>query len=784
MEMIFSKAIHIDFETYSEADIATVGGFKYAEHPSTEILIMAASPHGGGKVQTWDVTSGDKANPAVEMLRHAIKEGWDIYAHNVLFEIAVLQNLCKKTFGFDWNPDVTKYRCTAAMCRRAAIPSQLGQACEFLGLPSDVQKDKKGKELIRKFSCPRRPTKKDPRTRIRPEDDPEAFAEFVEYCRQDVVAEKALHKALHQFELKGTTLDAFHMDLAMNIRGIPVNEDALAKAKALADNFTALETQAFVNMTGYKPTQRDKVLEWVTERGYPHKSLDKESVDKFLADPKEAQIYAARALQLRKRVTYSAAKKVDKMADAVCSDGKIRGAFLWSGAERTHRWAGRLIQPQNFKRSAKWSPDAYRDIIDGATLEDLQNYYGDPLRVIATCIRHFIQRPTGDMWQADYSAVEARGVAWLCEEHETLELFRQKKPIYEQMAAKIFGVSPEQVAREKEAGDDSKRFVGKQAVLGCGYQMGAPKFRGTCQGFNFRLPDHMVEAYKPRFRSQLAQASRLLLDAQEQGGWDDWEIDHPAIPWMECKNTKAGAKFQVWAYHENGHRRIVKDPDKPTPEEWYDLAYDDLAHRAVTGFRETNPNIKAAWKSIDTAAKDAIRNPGKTFHGTPKIKFKVTNKPGFRALVMFLPGKHNLIYPYPKLEWKGGKDDGEPDIENNFLTQIVFFGRISDAMAKGGDSRFPGMTGWGRCKTYGGKLLENATQAICGDLISNGAVNAWKNGLLPMMLIHDEAIVPADDDNGDKQAKKLCNLLCDLPSWAEGFPLEAEGNTIPFYTKT
>lgn len=779
-----TKAIHIDFETYSEAELIgkhSVGGFKYAEDPSTEILILAVSvDEEDAPVYTWDSIDGDSKPSggfATSLLNQAFLNDWTIYAHNVSFEIAMLQNLCKKTFGFSWNPDVKIYRCTAAMCRRAAIPSQLGQACEFLGLPQ--QKDEDGKRLIKKFSMPRKPSKKDPRTRILPEDDPEDFQRFIEYCRQDVVAEKNLHRALHRFEIKDHVLDAFHMDLAMNIRGIPVNMDALQKAKVLADKFKERETQKFVNITGYKPTQTAKVGDWARERGYSFKSLDKEHVGKFLEDINREDFKEVhKTLILRQKVMYSAAAKVDKMLLCAGRDDHIRGALLWSGAERTHRWAGRLFQPQNMKRSTKWSPLAYQDIINGATTDDLQDFYGDPLEVIATCIRHFVQRPDGkEMLQADYSAVEARGAAWLCDEEETLEDFRQGKPIYERMGARIFGVSPEHVTREYKAGNDTKRFVGKQAVLGCGYQMGSPRFRETCQGYNFRPPKAMVEEFKPRFKKQLREASRMSVEAEQ---WDDWQLDFPPFHWMSCHNSP-NATFKVWAYKENGKRRLVRNPDNPTDQEWYDLAYDDLAARAVSTFRESNPAIKAAWKSIDTAAKDAIRHPGRTFWGTKKIKFRVTDKIGFRALVMFLPNKHNLIYPLPKLVWKGKEKDGEPDIANNFLTQITFFGRIGEAMAGKADPRFPKMTGWGRCKTYGGSLLENATQAFCGDLISWGSVKAWKAGWLPYMLIHDEAIVP---DDGKKNSKNLCNLLCDLPEWAEGFPLEADGNVIPFYMKT
>lgn len=770
--------IHIDFETYSEANLKNVGAFKYAEHPSTEILALAVSEEGEeNPIHSWDVTLPTEGNTAVELLGSAMQGERLVYAHNVMFEIPILWNLCLATFGFDWCPDVTIYRCTAAMCRRAAIPSQLGQACEFLGLSE--QKDKEGQRLIRKFSVPRKPTKKDRRTRILPQDDPEDFQKFVEYCQQDVTAEKQLHAALPLFELKCSVLKAFQMDIAMNLQGIPANIDALQKAQRLCDKFTERETEKFTKLTHLKPTQRDKVLEWAKDRGYPFPKLNAEMVGRFMGNPgPDPSEQLLEALRLRKTLSYAATKKIKKMMDCVCGDGFIRGVLLFAGAERTHRWSGKLIQPQNFKRSTRWSPLAYRDICEGASLEEMETFWGDILRTLATCIRHFIQFSDKEILQADFSAVEARGVAWLCEEEETLEMFRRKEPIYERMGAKIFGVSVQQVIEEHKSRNDTKRFVGKQAILGCGYQMGSPRFRATCEGYGFKPTPEMVEHYKPRFRKQLSEMRSLTRQTEQ---WDEWQEKFPPYSWAECINNKGGPTFKVWAYKINGKRRLIREPDSPTEEEWLDLTYDDLAKRAVETFREANPKIKAAWKSIDTAAKDAIRNPGKEFWGTPKIRFRVTEKVGFRALVMFLPGGHNLIYPLPSLVWKGKPSDGEPDYNNNFLTQITFFGRINEAMSSGAHPKFPNMTGWGRNTTYGGSLLENATQAICGDLTANGAYHAWQDGYLPFMLIHDEALTPKKDSQA---AKNLCNLLCKLPDWAEGFPLEAEGNVIPFYMKT
>ncbi len=751
-----SDIYSLDFETYSEADLRNYGAYRYACDSSTEILIFAIAKN-DGPVVVWDVLDSFGENEdAFWLLRDAVEDGAPIYAHNAQFEAAV----CKYNFRQICDlppPALFQWRCTAAMCRRAAIPSSLEQAGEFLGI--DMQKDKAGKSLIRKFSIPRRPTKNDLRTRIRPKDDPKAFREFGEYCRQDVEAEREIHKVLSPFELTGSVLDAFQFDMRMNDRGVPVNVEALTKVDKLINEYTDRMTERFRDLTNLNPTQTGKVLEWLQERGYPHDNLQSKNVDEVIESPPEGMTPdAIEALSVRSRVSYAAVKKVPTMLNAACPDGRVRGALLWSGAERTHRWAGRIIQPQNFRRPTfKGTEGAYKLLCEGADIDTIEMLYAPFLEVVASCIRHFIQWPEGDLLQADFASVEARAAPWLCGGEKKLELFRQGAPIYETMASKIFGIPVEGV-------DSEKRFVGKQAELGCTYNMGRPKFRGTCEGFGYTPSKEMVEEYKIKFSAELTSLFHTCSVGQP---WRDFEMKFPHYKWSRLKNGKHGPEFSVWAYQKNGHARRIKDPYNPTEEEWIDLTYDNLADRAVTTWRQENPEIVQAWKDIDIAAKKAIQNHGKVFKGTDKISFGYTNKPGFKALVMKLPGGHSLIYPKPKLVWKG-EDGVDKDPEDYYNIEIQFWGKV------------PMKSTWGWCKTYGGKLLENATQGVCGDFMAHGALNADRGGYDALMLVHDEII--ATKKNGQTH-KELCNLICDLPDWAEGMPLAAEGDTIPFYKK-
>lgn len=779
---------HLDFETYSGADLKSFGAYRYAADESTEILIMAIAK-GQGEVHVWDCVNGGVE--AVAMLREAIETNAPIYAHNAQFEAAICRYLLKKTFGLD-APNLTQWRCTAAMARRAAIPSSLDGAGDFLGI--EKAKDKAGAALIRKFSIPKRATKKDPRTRILPEDEPEAFKAFCGYCRQDVEAEREIHQRLSAFELEGAVLDSFQFDLEMNDRGVPVNVPALARVNALIDEYTERLTEEFKAITGFTPGQRAKVLEWMQQRGFPFDNLQAAQVDKVLDSgrngwetrqnvapagsektilkmmPVEMTEEAFKALRIRSNVSYAAVKKVPTMLGAACPDGMVRGSLMWSGAERTHRWAGRIIQPQNFRRpTIKGTEQAYKMLSEGADIDTIEMLFGPFLEVVASCIRHFIHWPGGNLNQADFSSVEARGAPWLCGDHKKLAMFERNEPIYESMAAKIFGVTVEQVSKEHKAGDSEKRFIGKQAELGCTYNMGRPKFRGTCEGFKYKPSQAMIDSFKPRFKKMLARAKAMASNPEP---WDEYEIKFPKFQWMQprnlVKNRKfVGRGFTVWAYRGDGTRRAIKTPENPTEQEWLDLTYDDLADRAVSTWREDNPEIVAAWKSLDVAAKNALRNPGKVFKGTDKISFGVTEKPGFRALVMRLPSGHTLIYPKAKLVWKGEPGD-KVNWDDNFNTEIQFWGKI------------PMKSTWGWCKTYGGKLLENATQGICGDFMANGAVIAAKHGYHAFMLVHDELVGPQYEG---QDHETLCKHLCSLPSWAAGMPLAAEGETIPFYKK-
>jgi len=719
---------HLDFETYSEADLLSVGAFKYAEHPSTEILIMAISKNDEAPVvwAKWESDEHIGGCRAGYLLREAIDSGAQIYAHNAQFEHAICINLLKKTFGID-PPTIDQWRCTAAMCRLAAIPSSLAKSGDFLSI--DTPKDKEGMRLIKKFSCPRLPTKLDKRTRVMPADDLEDFQLFIDYCARDVIAEhQVYHKLIKDFPLQDWSLSSFRADLRMNTQGIPVNLPALRHANTLMIEFLASMVPLFrsqvaqtgfitlpitkqrkapkdVDTTdGFNPTQGEMFKIWLKWENYTGTDLTADTVEDWLTNPRQLTERGQTALKTYNLIASAAVKKIPAMLDMACDDGYVRGALVVFGAERTHRWTGKGIQPQNFARPRiKFTELAYNMICRGCSIAEIESVCGPFFDVLVSVIRHFIQPHEGDCLQADYSSIEARVAPWLVGEQKTLDLFEAGEPIYEIMAQKIFGGKVEDITTDQ-------RFIGKQAVLGCTYQMGPPKFRGTCEKYGFVPPTEMVEDYKG-------------ID-QGMDSEDFWQ--------RSTKNVPYGM--------------------------WLDKTFDNLAKRAVHAWREANPMIVSAWKDIDTAAKRSINLPGTT-HTVGKLKFCFKEVAGFNALLIMLPSGHKLVYPHAKVvpcaDWGN---------------EIQFWGVIPNTGGK-----------WGWCSTYGGKLFENCTQATAGDIMRYGMSCAEDAGYPAFLLVHDEILTLHTDP--DQTHEKLCDLLCTLAPWMKGLPLAAEGGTLPFYKK-
>jgi DNA polymerase len=552
---------HLDFETRSTADIKRTGAFRYAEDPSTEILCAAIARDGEGPLLwvnpnfEFDDMSVCRSSPGVdELIAEMNRNDAPVYAHNAYFEQAIT-NHCPNNRWF--KIDYRRWRCTAAMSRRAAIPPSLEKAAETLGLLQ--QKDSKGKALIRKFSIPQKALGKF----IQPIDRQDDFIAFCQYCLQDVRVEQGIHKALKHFELTGDTLAAFQADLAINSRGLPVNLPALRHAQTLIEANEARLTEEFRELTGFNPTQRDVLLKWLKEHGYEGDNLRADTLDEQLESAEfDPTSEIGRVLQIKKSLSFASIKKVKAMIECACADSRVRGTIQFYGAG-PGRASGRLVQPQNFKRpTIKNTDDAYADIMAGASEEHIELFYGPLLEVIGSCIRHFIHDEAGPIFDVDFSSIEARIAAWLANEEWTLEVFRTHGKIYEATACRMSGMPlQEMLDYAKEHGKHHPdRQKGKVASLALQYQGGVEALKAM-GALDMGVKEEELEEVVEQWREANPNIVKVwhAYDRAAKAAVSNFGSRHQAGKVEFFCAVTAGTKY-LFAKLPSGRRLAYRDP--------------------------------------------------------------------------------------------------------------------------------------------------------------------------------------------------------------------------------
>ena len=720
--------VSIDFETRSRAILKgkrAVGAYKYAEHPSTKVLILAIKY--GGKddpspVLTWDARQDPKGNPAIDLLVEAIVNGWEIHAFNSQFEWAILKHVCPRQFGIPV-PDINNVRCTAAMCRIAGLPPSLAAAAEFLELK--VQKDKIGTALIQKFSSPQKKTQKF----IEWSDDVsftvggermtagEAFQKFVDYCVRDVETEIAVADEMKPFELGGFPLDWFLLDARLNDRGVPVDRKALQNAFTIYQQHATRLTAEFREITGFSPTQNAKVVAWLRERGFKGTNFTAATREKYGKDP-GMEPEARKAMKIAAELQFAAVKKVPAILDWIMEDDRVRGSFLVWGAQKTWRWTSKGPQWQNMKKPPKRLrpviEKAYQDVRGGTDGEILEWLYGNPYELIACLARYFVRYHERNVFDLDYSSVEAKILPMLIQCWRVLERFGSGEDLYV-----TTGRATETLLKEKFNVDFSiDRDMGKTIVLA----------------------------------------------TQFQGGW----------------NAVFTATGSTWK------------------REWCEAA--------VRVVRKENPEFPEAWRKFQDTFVEAMARPEKWHVATPYVSFGYTRKGPFPRMLMRLASGRAICYPLPekkpitmaKIEtydkvtkktvstrWErvaGHFDDNESlaahlclgdaflapnsKLASSFRTwELSFYGHVKGKL-------------YGRVNTYGGDLLQSATQGTGADLLAFGAIEAESRGFNPFFLVHDQCLTPEEHD-----IREFESAMCVVPPWFEGFPLEAEAKVERSYCK-
>lgn len=479
---------HLDFETRSSVDLKTRGVYAYAASPDADVL-CAAVARGDESVVASSIFRGEAGmfNPETVLVIREISESDDpVWAHNAYFEFVIWNRVLAPQLGI--KPlDPRRMRCTASLARRAVIPSSLEKCAAYLGLKQ--QKDKRGAALIRKFCIPEFAA---------PEEHPEDFAALIDYCAQDVEVEREVHKALRAFDRK-VNQSIFYFNLRVNEIGFPVNKPALENAQRIILEDREHLTAEFKAITGLNPTQRDRVLEWFQEHGFTGENLRKLTVDEEIskADITGLPDDTVNALRLRQLMSLAAVKKIPAMIELADEDSHVRGTLLDHGAS-TGRSSSKLVQQQNFKRSTKESERFYNAFTSAPHAWNagaVEAIHGEVAEVFSQSIRHFIHSPDEPLVAVDYAAIECRVVNWVAGQHDALREFREGIDRYKVMASRIYGVPVSRISK-----DGVERFLGKQAVLGCGYQMGASKFQGTCAGYGVEIELELAELAVRVFR--------------------------------------------------------------------------------------------------------------------------------------------------------------------------------------------------------------------------------------------------------------------------------------------
>lgn len=462
--MITMKRISIDLETYSSVDLGKSGVYKYAESEDFEILLFAYSLN-DEKVQVIDLASGEIIPE--EILSALNDESVEKWAFNANFERVCLSRfLGKRLKPQGWH-------CTMIWSAYLGLPLSLEKVGEVLKL--DKQKLNEGKALIRYFSIPCKPTKNnDMRERNLPHHDLKKWSTFKEYNQRDVETEMAIKKKLSAFPMPHSEWENYWIDQNINDRGILIDGVLVDSAIKFDEILRYENMDRAIELTGLEnPNSPLQLKEWLNKKGLEIDSLAKKDVESAL---KNAEGDIKEVLELRQELSKSSVRKYDAMKNVKGKDNRARGLIQFYGANRTGRYSGRLIQVQNLRRNNLKDLDLARSLVKNRDYETMEILYESPSDILSQLIRTaFIAKEDTRFIISDFSAIEARVLAWLAGEQWVLDAFENGEDIYCRTASRMFGVPV-----EKHGVNGHLRQKGKIATLACGYQgaLGALKAMG------------------------------------------------------------------------------------------------------------------------------------------------------------------------------------------------------------------------------------------------------------------------------------------------------------------
>jgi DNA polymerase len=658
------EKMSLDYESFSDQDIRKCGAYRYWESPASRILLMGVSVNDGPVVQ-YDFTRGDL--PPDDILRALADPKVEKWAFNASFE-----RIASSTWLRRHRPDIFKgygppgdstgnyldpegWKCSMVWSAYLGLPLSLDAVGKALHLTE--QKMTEGRDLIRFFCIPCRPTKTNGyRTVNRPEDAPEKWSTFCAYNIRDVVTEMGVKDRLKKYPVPDSVWDEYHMSERINDRGVLIDKKLVDSAIILDDQSQQDLMGQMREITGLaNPNSPVQLLSWLKEHGCPADSLGKKQVAELL---KTAQGEVKDVLLLRQQAAKTSVKKYIAMKSAACSDGRIRGMTQFYGANRSGRFSGRIVQLQNLYRNSMPDLAEARSLVKTGDYEAVNIIYDSVPQVLSELIRTaLIPKPGMKFVVADYSSVEARCLAFLAGEQHTIDAFARGEDLYCATASAMFHKPV-----VKHGVNSELRQRGKIATLACGY--------GGATG------------------------ALISMGAREMGLKDD-EL-------------------------------------QPIVDAW----------------RRANPHIVRFWHDVDLAAKTAVRERRTT--SVRGIRFICESG----MLFIELPSGRRLSYVKPRLGI------------NRFGSESITYMNVGQTKK------------WERTETFGGKLVENITQAVCRDILCY-AMNTLKDVQI-VAHVHDEIIAECPMD---ASVDAICEKMGRTPPWIPGLLLRADGYECEFYMK-
>ena len=793
--------ITIDIETKSDKDISKCGVYAYTDTPYFDILLFAYSID-GQPVQVVDTANGEEIPKNV--LAVLADENMIKRAFNCNFERICLSKYLRKNYpqyfqSYSTNEDTVgdflnpeSWHCSMIHARTLGLPSSLAEIGKVLGI--EQQKMTEGKALIKFFCVPYDTIDGVPQFH-NPKDYPDKWEIFKAYNKRDVEAELEIDRKLSRFPVPDFIWQEFYLDQEINDRGILVDMQLADKAICLDAEAKEELTAEMKRLTGVEnPNSVYQLLDWLETQGYKSDSLGKAQVQELIKTAKEP---VKSVLQMRLQLSKSSVKKYQAMEAAKCKDNRVRGMFSFYGASRTGRFCSKIIQIQNLPQNHLPDLTEARELVKYGSFDSVQMLYDDVPDTLSQLIRTaFIPRQGMKFIVADFSAIEARVIAWLAGEEWRMQAFANGEDIYCASASKMFGVP---VVKHGENGQ--LRQKGKVAELACiaegqlvltnhglkpieRVSVSDKVWDGVKwiphQGVIYKgkrnvisydgltaTPDHLVwvEGRLTPIPFGIAAATGSQLVSTGNGvialqySWknhifanektaDEVLISKSQSRVYDLKNAGLNHRFTVSGklVHNCGYGGSV-GAMKAMGADSLGLSDAELK-QIVTDWREASPHITELWWAVDRAVKKAVKE--KTATKTHGLLFSY--EAGF--LFIRLPSGRRLAYAKPYI----GK--------NKFGGESVTYMGIN-AQKK-----------WDRLESYGPKFVENCVQGIARDLLMYSMQTLSQYFIVGH--IHDEMIIECPKDT---KLDEICQQMARTPDWAKGLLLRADGYECSFYKK-